>query len=192
MKKLTEIKPYIRNPRKNDRTVELLCKIIPKVGFNVPIVIDSDGIIVKGHARFMAAIKLNMPEVPCIVTHADEESIKADRIADNKISEFSEWNNAELMEEVNEMDFDLSDIGLPKINLDEIPTAEELKTAPVVSSGELSEEERQRVYDTLLKEQQEAQEPSNGVGDALGDDIYYKVVCNKCGHIMFFKENDVT
>jgi len=52
MKKLSEVKPYIRNPRKNDKTVELLCKIIPKVGFNVPLVIDEKGIIVKGHARF--------------------------------------------------------------------------------------------------------------------------------------------
>ena len=58
MKKVNEIKPYIRNPRKNDRTVELLCKIIPKVGFNVPLVIDKNGIIVKGHARFTAAIRL--------------------------------------------------------------------------------------------------------------------------------------
>ena len=87
MKKISEVKPYIRNPRKNDKTVELLCKIIPKVGFNVPLVIDEKGIIVKGHARFTAAIRLGMKEIPCIVTHASEEAIKADRIADNKISD---------------------------------------------------------------------------------------------------------
>ena len=45
MKKINEIKPYIRNPRKNDKTVQLLCEIIPKVGFNVPLVIDKNGII---------------------------------------------------------------------------------------------------------------------------------------------------
>lgn len=193
MRPINTIKPYIRNPRKNDKTVELRCKIIPKVGFNVPLVIDEKGIIVKGHARFTAAIRLGMTEVPCIITHADEEAIKADRIADNKISEFSEWSNAELFAEVNEMNFDLSDIGLPKINFDEIPSADDVKTAvsAVADNGELTDEERQRIMATFAKEQADAQGPSNGVGDALGDDIYYKVVCNKCGHIMFFKEDDV-
>mgnify|MGYP001154226043 CR=1 FL=1 len=46
MKKISEVKPYVRNPRKNDKTVNLLVEIIPKVGFNVPLVIDRNGIIV--------------------------------------------------------------------------------------------------------------------------------------------------
>ena len=58
MKKISEVKPYVRNPRKNDKTVNLLVEIIPKVGFNVPLVIDRNGIIVKGHARYAAAIRL--------------------------------------------------------------------------------------------------------------------------------------
>ena len=91
MKKISEVKPYVRNPRKNDKTVNLLVEIIPKVGFNVPLVIDRNGIIVKGHARYAAAIRLGMEEIPCVVTDADEETIKLDRLADNRISEFSEW-----------------------------------------------------------------------------------------------------
>ena len=43
MKKISEVKPYVRNPRKNDKTVNLLVEIIPKVGFNVPLVIDRNG-----------------------------------------------------------------------------------------------------------------------------------------------------
>ena len=68
MKKISEVKPYVRNPRKNDKTVNLLVEIIPKVGFNVPLVIDRNGIIVKGHARYSAAIRLGMEEIPCVVT----------------------------------------------------------------------------------------------------------------------------
>ena len=45
MKKISEVKPYVRNPRKNDKTVNLLVEIIPKVGFNVPLVIARNGII---------------------------------------------------------------------------------------------------------------------------------------------------
>ena len=35
MRKISEVRPYVRNPRKNDKTVNLLVEIIPKVGFNV-------------------------------------------------------------------------------------------------------------------------------------------------------------
>lgn len=108
MKKLNEIKPYIRNARKNDKTVELLVELIPKVGFNVPIVIDHAGVIVKGHSRFKAAIKLGMEEVPCVITDADEEAIKLDRIADNRVSEFSEWINEPLMHELDMLTVDFS------------------------------------------------------------------------------------
>ena len=72
MKPISEVKPYVRNPRKNEKTVKLLVDIIPKVGFNVPLVIDKKGIIVKGHARYAAAIQLGMTEVPCVITDADE------------------------------------------------------------------------------------------------------------------------
>ena len=47
LKNINEIKPYWRNPRHNDKTVEALVKVIPDVGFNVPLVIDSEGVIVK-------------------------------------------------------------------------------------------------------------------------------------------------
>lgn len=208
MKKLNEVKPYIRNPRKNDKTVELLCKIIPKVGFNVPLVIDEKGIIVKGHARFTAAIRLGMQEVPCIITHADEEAIKADRIADNKISEFSEWVNEELMHEIDsiDLDFDFSELGFPKVSFDDIPSAEDFGAElEQETHHEISEEERQKLYAEFLEQQakENAQEVQMTTQKALDEakaqqksvagapPRYYKVVCEKCGHIMFVKEGDI-
>lgn len=193
MRPINTVRPYVRNPRKNNKTVELLCKIIPRVGFNVPLVIDEKGIIVKGHARFTAAIRLGMQEVPCIITHADEEAIKADRITDNKISEFSEWVTDELMQEINEMDFDLSDIGLPKLDLDDVPTVDtvndDLKKdeRPVIS-----EEKRQQLYEEFRKEQSEAQvaETMQALED-FGNTPYYKCVCDKCGYTMFIKEGEL-
>lgn len=206
MKKLNEIKPYIRNPRRNDKTVELLCKIIPKVGFNVPLVIDKNGIIVKGHARFTAAIRLGMEEVPCIITHADEDAIKADRIADNKISEFSEWINEELMHEIDmiDFDFDFSELGFPKVSFDDIPAAEEFEAQLEDEGHEVSQEDKQRLYQEFLERQ--AQEQAKDVeittegaikaatqrqqhvaGDAPK---YYRCVCEKCGHVMYVREGD--
>ena len=78
---IDKIIPYEKNPRKNSKTVELLVKVIPKVGFNVPLVLDTENVIVKGHARWLAAKQLGMTEVPCIYSYADPETIKADRIA---------------------------------------------------------------------------------------------------------------
>ena len=160
MRKINTVKPYVRNPRKNDKTVELLCKIIPKVGFNVPLVIDENGIIVKGHARFTAAIRLGMEEVPCIITHADPEAIKADRIADNKISEFSEWVNEELMHEIDmiDLDFDFSELGFPTMNFDDIPTMEDFGADLSSEEGhEISEEEKQKLYEEFLEKQAKEQ-----------------------------------
>lgn len=208
MKKISEIKPYIRNPRRNDKTVELLVKIIPKVGFNVPLVVDKNGVIVKGHARFSAAIKLGMTEIPCIVTHADEEAIKADRIADNKISEFSEWVNEELMHEIDSLDFDFdfSELGFPTIKFDDIPSVEDFMTEDEDDEPrQISDEERQKLYQEFLEAQakESAQEVQITTEKALeraeaaqkasaGIPVkYYKCVCEKCGNVMYVREGDL-
>lgn len=180
MRPLNTIRPYTRNPRKNDRTVELLTKIIPKVGFNVPIVVDERGIIVKGHARFIAAIRLGLEEVPCIVSHADPEAIKADRIADNRISEFSEWITSDLIEEINEMEFDLSDLGLPKISLEDVASVEEVEEQLADAHEEAEVEEYDRGYDDDLSE----------IAKALARP-HYSVTCEKCGYHMIIPVEEI-
>lgn len=208
MKKISEIKPYIRNPRKNDKTVKLLCEIIPKVGFNVPLVIDKNGIIVKGHARFNAAIKLGMEELPCIVTNADEDAIKADRITDNKISEFSEWVNEELLHEIDMIDLgiDFAEFGFPTPSFDDIPTFDDFATDFMGESeeAEISEEQKQKMYEEFLERQakENAVEvqmttekaiksaQANQVKTATPPPRYFKCVCEKCGHTMFVNAND--
>lgn len=208
MKKINEIKPYVRNPRKNDKTVELLCKVIPKVGFNVPLVIDEKGVIVKGHARFTAAIRLGMTELPCIISHASEEAIKADRIADNKISEFSEWINEELMHEIDmiDFDFDFTDLGFPAPTFDDIPTMDDFIEEEEKSEGhQLTDEERQKLYEEFLarQEKENAVEVQMTSEKAIKEanvaqaqvakapPKYYKCVCEKCGHVMFVRASDL-
>ena len=198
LKKPSEIKPYIRNPRRNDKTVELLCKIIPKVGFNVPLVIDEKGIIVKGHARFSAAIRLGMEEIPCIITHADEEAIKADRITDNKISEFSEWVNEEVLHELDaiDFDFDFSELGFPTVKFDDLPQFDQLEE-------KVSDEERQKLYEEFMASssrggEMDKEELNKAIEKAekAQKEIpqrprYYKCVCEKCGHVMFVKASEI-
>ena len=112
-KKIEEIKPYERNPRKNDEAVKYVAESIKKFGFKVPIIIDKEGIIVAGHTRYKASKELGLEEVPCIIADdLNEEQIKAFRIADNKVSEKSEWDFELLEEELNGIfDIDMSDFG---------------------------------------------------------------------------------
>lgn len=205
MRKINTIKPYVRNPRKNDKTVELLVQVIPKVGFNVPILIDDKGIIVKGHARYCAAIRLGMEEVPCIVTHADPEAIKADRITDNKISEFSEWVNEELLHELDmiDLDLDLTDFGLA-VPVDDMPDFDDF-VAEEDNSG-ISEEQKKALYEEFLRKQAEeqAKEVSITTQEAINKaqqkqkevaaapPQYYKCTCEKCGHVMFVRADAIT
>lgn len=103
-RKITDIKPYEKNPRKNDSSVEYVANSIHEFGFKVPIVIDKYGVIVAGHTRYKAAKKLGLKEVPCIIADdLTEEQIKAYRLADNKVAEKSEWDFDLLGEELDDI-----------------------------------------------------------------------------------------
>ena len=112
-KKLTEIKPYEKNPRYNDEAVTPVANSIKEFGFKVPIVIDKDGVIVAGHTRYKAAKKLKLEEVPVIVADdLNEEQIKAFRLADNKVGEIATWDDGLLAQELeNILSLDMTDFG---------------------------------------------------------------------------------
>lgn len=113
MRSVQEIRPYEKNPRKNDDAVKYVAESIKQFGFKVPIVIDRDGVIVAGHTRYKAAKKLKLDAVPCIVADdLTEEQIKAFRLADNKVAEKAEWDFALLTEELDDLfDFDMDLFG---------------------------------------------------------------------------------
>lgn len=100
-KGVDEITPYINNPRNNEAAIDKVAASIKEFGFKVPIVIDKDNVIVTGHTRSLAAIKLGLKDIPCI--YADDltpAQIKAFRIADNKTSEFASWDEELLKVEI--------------------------------------------------------------------------------------------
>lgn len=120
---ISELTPYDKNPRLNDDAVPKVAESIRQFGFKVPIVIDANNIIVAGHTRYKAALQLGLDAVPCIV--ADDlspEQIRAFRLADNKVAEFSEWDFTALHEELEALaDFDMQDFGF--MSVDEIDWA---------------------------------------------------------------------
>ena len=112
-KRLDELVPYEKNPRKNTKAVKYVANSISEFGFKVPIVIDENNVVICGHTRLLASEKLGMDEVPCIIAKdLTEEQIKAFRLADNKVSEKAEWDFDLLNEEMDELfNFDMEDFG---------------------------------------------------------------------------------
>ena len=100
---LTQIKPYWRNARKNDKTVEAVKESIKSYGFNQPLVLDTNNVIITGHARFKALMQLGYTEAPCVVLDLPDTKAKEYRIADNKTHEMTIWDNEELVVELREI-----------------------------------------------------------------------------------------
>lgn len=112
-KKVDELTPYEKNPRNNKEAIDYVANSIKEFGFKVPIVIDKDNVIIAGHTRLQGAKKLGLKEVPCIVADdLTEEQVKAFRLADNKVGEYSKWDETLLSEELeNIFEIDMSDFG---------------------------------------------------------------------------------
>ena len=100
-KNISDIKPYENNPRINVDSVDKVANSIKEFGYRVPIIIDKNNVIVAGHTRLLAAEKLGITEIPCIVADdLTEQQINAFRLVDNKTTEFSDWDYEKLKEEL--------------------------------------------------------------------------------------------
>ena len=124
-KKVNELIPYENNPRINDEAVGYVKNSIKEFGFKVPIVIDKNNVIIAGHTRLKASKELGIKDIPCIIADdLSEEQIKAFRLADNKVSEKSQWDFSKLDEELdNILDIDMSlfdfNINTDNVNLED-------------------------------------------------------------------------
>lgn len=109
---IENVVPYALNSKKHPpEQIAKLISAIAEFGWDVPIVVDEDGIILKGHGRRLAALQMNLKQVPVIVRKglSDAEK-KAIRISDNRIAQ-SEWDADMLrveLEALSELNFDLN------------------------------------------------------------------------------------
>lgn len=126
--KLTDLIPYENNPRINDDAIDVVANSIKEFGFKNPIIIDKDNVIVCGHTRRLAAIKLGLTEVPCIrADDLTEDQIKAFRVADNKTSELSTWDLDKLKIELGDIELNMADFGFEDLldQMKELPEDDE-------------------------------------------------------------------
>lgn len=113
---INDIKPYDNNPRNNDGAVEATANSIKEFGWQQPIVVDKDGVIIVGHTRLKAAKELGLHKVPVVyATSLTPSQVKAYRLADNKTGELADWDIDKLnleMEGLADIDeIDMSDFG---------------------------------------------------------------------------------
>ncbi len=93
--------PYEKNARRNNNAVDAVAESIARFGFLKPIIVDAKMVIISGHTRRLAALKLGLEKVPVqIAEDMTEEQAKAFRLADNRIAEIAEWDEEKLQEEI--------------------------------------------------------------------------------------------
>jgi ParB-like chromosome segregation protein Spo0J len=150
---IERVKPYDKNPRRNDKAVEAVAKSIHEFGFRQPIVVDKEGVIVVGHTRYKAALKLGLKTVPVhVAADLTPQQARAYRIADNRTNETAEWDVDLLPIELGELRDGGTDLKL--LGFTDKELAEYLKE-----------------FDTDLED---------GEGDA--DEAADTIRCPKCGH----------
>ena len=112
---LSEIIPYENNPRHNDEAVDKVANSIREFGYVTKIAVDENNVIISGHTRRKALLKLHPDddiEIEVVKVHDTPERIKALRIADNKVGELATWDDELLEKEIAEiMDLDMSEFG---------------------------------------------------------------------------------
>ena len=168
---IDKIIPYINNPRNNEEAIDKVASSIQEFGFKVPIIIDENNVVVTGHTRLLASKKLGLKSVPCVIADdLTEAQIKAFRIADNKVSEYSKWDEELLkieLEQLEEMNFNLDTVDIDYSDFDleidyieddfiEIKEREDLSDK-VNSAYEIiiecdNEEEQEEMYNRFIEE----------------------------------------
>jgi site-specific DNA-methyltransferase (adenine-specific) len=148
-KALTDIKPYIKNPRKK-WDIQKVAQSIKEFGFQQPIVVDSGGTIIVGHGRYEAAKLLKLNSIPVTIADLPPEKAKAYRIADNKTNEFSEWDISLLQQEFTDLldaNFDLELTGFDHDELESLITGEKAGLTDDDAVPELPDEPKSKLGD---------------------------------------------
>ena len=157
MRKVSELTPYGLNAKKHDdKQVDNVANSIKRFGWQQPIVIDENGVVVIGHCRLMAAKKLKMKEVPVTVASGlTEDEIKELRIADNKTNE-SPWDLNLLAEDIEGLDFEGFEFDLKSVEIEE-PEEIMRKEAAYIESISVvidceNDEEAETIFERLSEE----------------------------------------
>ncbi len=133
---IERLRPYARNAKMHGPDqVARIAASMARFGWTVPCMVGDDGELIAGHGRVLAATELGLAEVPVIrLGHLDEAERRAYRIADNKLTELGDWDEALLRDEIAGLLDDDFDLSLPGFAEDDVP---EPPTDPASVPGDL-------------------------------------------------------
>jgi ParB-like chromosome segregation protein Spo0J len=139
---IEQIKPYKKNPRKNEKAVPEVVKSLREFGFRQPLVVDSNMVLIVGHTRLLAAKELGLAKVPVhIASTLTPAQVRAYRIADNRSHDRSEWDVTLLNEELGEL-FEMDEkFDIEFMDFGDFGPGEEKEKEIKEGSKELDEEE---------------------------------------------------
>ena len=140
---ITKIIPYINNPRKN-LNIDKVASSIKEFGFQQPIVIDEENIIIVGHTRFEAAKKLGLEKVPVTIAKLSKNQAKAYRIADNRLNQDASWDTKLLNLEFNDLigdNYNLDHLGFTNDELDNLFLKDEKESEEELNPDDFPDEE---------------------------------------------------
>jgi hypothetical protein len=115
---LDEVRPYWRNPRRvTEQAVNMVAESMRYYGYQQPIVVDTDHVIIVGHTRYAALRRLGVKEVPVLVAKTlTPEQVKQYRLIDNRSGEFSTWDYGALIDELGNMETSVAHQFFPEMN----------------------------------------------------------------------------
>ena len=167
-RRVADLVPYAKNARTHTPAqIEQVAASIKEWGWTVPVLVDESGVLIAGHARTLAAQKLGIEEVPCMVARGwSEAQVRAYVIADNKLAENAGWNQELLAAEMSDlqgMAFDLGLMGFDAAEVDGllgVPDEQPEKEESGIDYNEnfavvvvcQSESHQQEVYDRLTSD----------------------------------------
>lgn len=170
---IKDVKPYANNPRDNDDAVEATANSIKEFGWQQPIVVDKNGVIIVGHTRLKAAKKLKLKQVPVTVAkNLTDEQVKAYRLADNKTGELADWDVDKLDSELNDiLNIDMEDFGFDIVGEDDTEVVdddfdEEPPEKPTSKLGDVYQLGRHRL---MCGDSTDAQSVKTLMGGQLAD-----------------------
>lgn len=109
---VSSIKPYKRNPRRNDKAVDAVAESIRQCGYCAPIVVDESMVILAGHTRHKALQRLGWRECEvCIVPGLTDAQKRKYRLLDNQTATLADWEFDLLSVELEGLDFEGFDFG---------------------------------------------------------------------------------
>lgn len=186
------VKAY-QGSHKTDGVVGIIKQSLEEFGFQQPIIIDKNNVVVAGNALYKAAKELGKEKIPCLRTdYLTDEQIQQYRIADNKTSEFARWNEKKLRKELSylgspqSLQYCFDENILSMLGMDQKPKAQARPTAIVVpqEGGKKPKILTEAEKDARFKEEMHSVDQSLQAKPSE----YYEYYCSKCGKLVKIKK----